>query len=101
MNEVSKRVTNGYSLRFSESDRDELQKIANAKSASIGKKVPLAQILKEAVAYGLPFVKQEILHQSVMPMHSKTNTQRIVGFAKSVLAAAAEHGIESLPGEAA
>jgi predicted DNA-binding protein len=96
-----KRVTNGYSLRFPEDYRARLETVAKKKSLQTGKNVPLSQILMEAVEYGLPLVEQEMAHQNVMPLRARTKTQHLIEFAKSIVAAAAEHGIDQQPGEAA
>lgn len=101
MEEPSKRVTNGYSLRFPEDFRARLETVAKKKSLLSGKKVPLVSILLEALEYGLPLVEQEILHHNAMPSNVLTKTQRVVAFAKEITASAARHGLDLLPGEAA
>jgi len=53
MRPVGKRITNGYSMRFPEDLRARLERISLERSAIAGKRIPISDVLIEALEYGL------------------------------------------------
>lgn len=67
----------GYSMRLPEDIRTELERLAQERAESTGKKVKLIDIILEGLEYGMPVVARENLHHIAIPSTIKTKTETL------------------------
>lgn len=88
-----KTVTKSYSIRLNDSIRARLISSADARSAVCGKKVPLSEIMIEALEYGLEVVDRDTSHQNALPFNVTSRTERLVKIARQIADAGSLAGI--------
>ena len=85
-------------VRVDESLKAEIEDLARALARKDGRNVTLTEVVLSALEYGLPFVRQDICSEIVLPNDTLPKSKQLVLAAKQIF----ERGLAGMiPGESA